>query len=73
MTFSVTKTSEIKSDKHVRTLQASPVNHGVIQGSTASFPVLMSAMREYKYRSHISVYHYTDDIVIKRKDIPQNH
>ena len=73
MTLSVTKTSEINSDKHVKRLQASPVNRGVIHGSTASFPILMSAMREYKYRSHIIVHHYTDDTMIKRKDISQNH
>ena len=73
MTFSMTKISEIKSDKHVKRLQASPVNHGVRQGSTASFPILMSAMREYKYRSQTSVYHYADDTVIIKKGIPQTH
>ena len=74
MTLSVTKTSEKSSDKHeVKRLQASPVNRGIIQGSTVSFPILMAAMREYKYRSNIIVHHYTDDTVIKRKDIPQNH
>ena len=73
MTFSVTKTSEIKSDKHVKTLQTIPVNPTVIQGFTTSFLVLMSTMREYKYRSQTSVYHYADDTVIIKKGIPQTH
>ena len=73
MTYTVTKTSEIKSDKHVKTLQTIPVNQGVTQGSTTSFPVLMSAMREYKYRSQTSVYHYADDTIVTKKDIPQTH
>ena len=72
MTFSVTKTSEIKSDKQVKT-QTMPFNPKVIQGSTTSFLVLMSAMCEYKCRFQTSVYHYADDTVIIRKGIPQTH
>ena len=63
--------SEISSDKQkVKRLRSSPVNRGIAQGYTVSFPVLITATREYKYRSSITVYPYIDDIVIERKEIP---
>ena len=58
------------SDKQVKTLQTMPINPTVMQGSTTSFPILMSAMREYKYRFQTSVYHYAEDTSIIKKGIP---
>ena len=40
------------SDKHkVKGLRSSPVNRRITQGYTVSFPVLITAIREYKCRS----------------------
>ena len=72
MTFSVTKASKIKSDKQVKT-KTMPIKPKVMQGSTVSFPILMSALSEYKYRFQTSVYRYADDTVKIKKGISQTH
>ena len=43
----------------------------VMQSSTVSISILMSALSEYMYRFQTNVYHYADDTVVIKKSTSQ--